>query len=180
MRRLILKLIPVLLLCLVVAATDGCRRKRKRNVKVDDEPAGMATMVHVADPRSAVQLVRGFHGVESGAWRWTQKTFAVVLKPPANSATTGANLQLKFSLPEVIVQKLGPMTISAHIGDTKLEPEKYEKPGDYTYSREVPPAVMKGDSLVVEFSLDKALAPGEVDARELGIIAQIIGFEAKQ
>ena len=177
MWRLIPKLTPVLLIAFLAFSPAGCKRKKKA---ADEQPAGMATMLHAADPRSAVQLVRGFHSVEAGAWRWTEKTFVVTLKAPAGANTKGANLILKFALPEAIVKPLGPVTIKAKIGQTELAPETYAKEGDQTYSRDVPAAALKDDAVTVEFTLDKALEPSAQDQRQLGVIMNMVGFEAKQ
>jgi hypothetical protein len=180
MWRLNIRLFPALLIAALLVAPAGCKRRKKHAATAEDEPTGLATMVHTADPRSTIQLVRGFYPVEQGAWRWTQKTFAVTLKPPAGSSKTGATLQLTFAIPEAIIQKLGPVTLSANIGDLKLDPEKYAQPGDLVYTRELPASVMKGDAVTVEFSLDKALPPGDQDTRELGIVVKMAGFEARQ
>lgn len=175
MRRL-----TIFVLCAFLLASAGCKQKRKRSVDADAEPAGLATMIHAADPRSAVQFIKGFHTIEAGAWRWTQKEFSVMLKPPANAAVTGATLQLRFVFPDVIAQKTGPITLSAHIGDLKLGPETYPTAGEFSYSREIPASALKGDAVTVDFSTDKGLAAGEVDARELALIVKMVGFEAKQ
>jgi hypothetical protein len=51
--------------------------------------------------------------------------------------------------------------------------------GDYTYSRDVPPELLTGDAVTVEFTLDKALPPNPSDQRELGVIVQMVGLEPK-
>jgi hypothetical protein len=178
MWRLILKTAPVLLIALLMLGPSGCKRKKKR--AQSDEPAGMATMLQAADPNSAAQLIRGFHGVEAGAWRWTEQTFAVSLKPPAGAAANGATLMLKFVLPDVAVQKLGPVTLSAKVGSTELAPEKYSAAGEQTYTRPVPASALKTDPVTVEFALDKAMPPTGEDIRQLGVILNMVGFEAKQ
>lgn len=136
-------------------------------------------MVHAADPRTATQLVRGFHGVEQNAWRWTSGAFAVVLRPPAGAAQKGATLQLKFVAPGVIMDKLKPITLSAAVDGQKLAPETYDKAGEYSYSRDVPASALARDKVTVEFTLDKFLPASAQDARDLGVIMTLVGFEAK-
>ncbi len=178
MRRLVTKTVSVvLLMSVLLAGSTGCKRKKKRG---QDEPAGLATMLQAADPRAATQLVRGFHAVESGAWRWTEKSFAVTLHPPAGASVKGATLVLKFVFPEVALQKLGPVTLSARVGTQQLSPETIDSAGDKSYSRDVPASVLKDDAVTVEFTLDKAIPPGGADIRELGVIMNMVGFEAKQ
>ena len=177
MWRLTSKLTPVLLIAFLFLAPTACKRKKKN--AGGDEPTGLATMLHAADPRSAVQLLRGFHTVEAGAWRWTMKSFAVTLKAPSGASAKGATLLLKFALPEIILQKLGPVTITAKVGNTALDPQTYSAAGDQTYTRDVPASALKDDAITVEFALDKALPASEQDQRELGIIMNMVGFEAK-
>ena len=62
----------------------GCGKAGPPAPAAAERPAGssttrMATTVQVADPKMAAQLVSGFHGVENGSWRWTQRQFTVAL-----------------------------------------------------------------------------------------------------
>jgi hypothetical protein len=171
--------LPLCLIGLLAFAPAGCKRKKKRQVAVEEEQVGLMTMVHAADTRAAVQLVRGFHSIESNSWRWTAGAFTVTLKPPAGAAQKGATLQLKFVVPEVIANKLGPVTLSASVNGTKLAPETYSKTGEYTYSRDVPASALTGDAVNVDFTLDKFMPASDQDQRDLGVIMTMVGFEAK-
>jgi hypothetical protein len=181
MRRLILALIPLALIPALLLAPAGCKRKRRQQTQAGaDEPVmGLATVLNTADPRIAPQLVRGFHPVEGNAWRWTAGQFTVLLKPPAGAEKKGAILVFKFTIPDTVIQQLKPLTLSASVNGTTLPPETYSAPGDQTYSRDVPGPALKGDSVTVEFALDKHLPPQGMDQRELGVVASMIGFEAK-
>jgi hypothetical protein len=136
-------------------------------------------MLHVADPRAGQQLVSGFHAIEQNAWRWTEEKFSVLLRPPREAAQKGALLSLKFSVPEAVSQKLGAMALEASIGGAPLGKESYTMPGEFTYSREVPAKLLAGESVRVDFALDKSLPPGEHDQRNLGVIVTAVGFETK-
>jgi hypothetical protein len=180
MRRLALISLTTFLIALFALTPAGCkRRKREQAQTVEEAPAGLATMVHAADPRAAVQLTSGFHPVEQNAWRWTMGHFSVVAKPPAGAAHKGATLVLKFVIPDIEMQKLKSMTLSASANGVKLEPETYTTPGEHTYSRDVPASAMSGDAVTVNFALDKYLPPSDSDSRELGLIVSTVGFEAK-
>ncbi len=180
MRRLTNPLIALFLIGLCALAPAGCKRKKRPAQAADEEPAGLATMVHAADPRTATQLVRGFHNVEQNAWRWTEGKFAVVLKPPAGAAQKGAILELKFDIPDVVIEKLGSITLSASLNGRPLPPETYTKAGQYTYSREIAPGILSGDGANVEFTLDKFLPANAQDQRDLGVVMSMVGFEARQ
>jgi hypothetical protein len=133
----------------------------------------------MGDPSYAPQLLKGFHGVEASSWRWTQKDFAVALGAPAGADKNGAKLVFRFSVPELVAQKLKSVTLSASINSFPLEPQQYAKSGFFTYSRDVPADRLKTGQAIVEFTLDKALEPGEVETRQLGIIASQVGLESK-
>ncbi len=166
--------------CALTLAIPACKREEKarRGATVEETPE-LASVVHVADPKAAFQLVRGFYGLEQNSWRWTMRQFSVVLRPPAGAAKNGATLQLKLSVPEPIIKRLGPVTLSASAGGAALQPEPLAEAGEYTYTRDVPASVLGGDSVTVDFALDKALSPGDVDKRELGIIVITVGLEPK-
>jgi hypothetical protein len=182
MRRLAQFLFPVLMIAVLAVAPAGCKRK-KRQTKTEptatQSAGGLATMVHAADPATASQLARGFHGVESNSWRWTAGAFAVTLRPPAGAAQKGAILQLKFVLPDVILAKVKDTTLTAAVNGQKLPPEHYTKPGDYTFSRDVPASMLQGEMVTVDFMLDKFLPASPEDLRDLGLIVTMVGFEAK-
>jgi hypothetical protein len=180
MRRLIgISILPLALALLVGAA--GCKRRpQKVEVQATDEEAqDLETMVHVADPRGSLQLVRGFHDVEQSAWRWTMRKFSVTLRPPAGAAQKGATLQLKFAVPDPVIERLKDITLVANVQGVPLESETCRKPGEYTYTRDVPARAFSGDAVTVDFALDKVLPPSASDNRELGVVVSSVGFEAK-
>jgi hypothetical protein len=163
-----------------LACTAGCKRRDKIVVQpTEEEGQALASVVRVADPRMAPQLISGFHDVEQNSWRWTKSKFTVALRPPAGAATKGAKLELKFSLPDAVFTKVGAVTLSAKIGTTELPAMKFPKPGECTYSAEVPATLLNADSVKVEFILDKFLAAGTAEQRELGVVVSTAGFEAK-
>jgi hypothetical protein len=180
MRRLIAE-IPALLLVVALGwIPSSCKQKEKPRADATEEsPARIASQVNMADPKAAAQLLKGFHDPEGNAWRWTKGKFSVTLRPPLNAAAKGATLVLKFGIPEVLIQRLQSITLSASVNGTAIPGETYTKPGDHVYSKDVPASALTGDAVTVEFTLDKFLAPGAVDQRELGVVASSAGFEAK-
>src|SRR5882672_2243835 len=157
MRRLTISL----LLIAVVFTGDACRRRRRpASAQVEDD-GRLLTTVRMADPRGAVQLARGFYNVEADAWRWAMKKFAVTLRPPAGSAEKGAVLELRYSVPDVLLSKLGPVTVNASVNGFALPPETFSNAGDGVYLHDVPASALRGDAVTVEFSVDKSLPPNE-------------------
>jgi hypothetical protein len=165
---------------LVVVALTGCKRTTHDAQALVQEPSGtLLSVVSVSDPAASAQLVRGFYGLESGAWRWTAKQFEVALKPPAGAADNGAKLSFHLNVPGPIVDKFGPVTLNVALNGMPLAPETYSKPGNYVYARDIPAAALKSDAVVVQFSSDKGIAPSADDQRELALISVSIALEPK-
>jgi hypothetical protein len=163
----------------LVAAGPACKWKSADRVVVDDEGQPALSVVNVAQPRTDRQLLSGFHEVEGGAWRWTMAQFAVALEPPPGAARNGATLELKFTLPESVIERRKTVTLSAWVERAPLGPETYTKAGKYTYTRDVPAAALAMPPVKASFALDHFLKAGEVDRRELGLIVSSVGLAAK-
>jgi hypothetical protein len=159
----------------LMLASSSC----KPNAEGSGEAVAGSLMstVHMADPKAAGQLLRGFYPVEGNAWRWTAGKFAVALRPPAGAAQSGAKLVARFTIPESSLARIKSMTLSASVGGLALPPETYKKAGEYTYTRDVAATALSGGKVVVEFALDNYLPAGTVEARELGVVAGSIEFE---
>lgn len=169
-----------LIAVLALFAAVGCNKpSRVRATASNGDDTNLRSIVQVGDPRSSIQLLRGFHEVEGNSWRWTKGKFAVTLRPPLNGERDGAYLMAKFSIAESTIKNLQEVTLSATINGVSIPGETYSKTGDYIYKKEVPAAALQSDAVTVEFLLDKYLAAGQLEGRELGIIVALIGLEAK-
>jgi hypothetical protein len=160
----------------------GCNRKPKPQQQVhvvEEERVALATVVHIADPRTSSQLLSGFYNVEQGSWRWTGRKFSVVLAIPENVSQKQISLVFKMAVPEPVIQKLKSVTLTASVNGVALAPETYRKAGEYMFTREVSAKALGGASAQIEFALDKALPAGANDSRELGLVATSIGFDWK-
>ena len=168
-----------ILLAALLASAPACKHAEVRHVDTVEEAPRLASSVRMGDSTMARQLAAGFYGIESGAWRWTMQKFAVTLRPPSHSAERGAVLELHLTVPPPSIEKLGSITLSASIGGTALAPETYSKAGEYTYRRDVPANLLAGDAVRIDFQLDKAVPPGDVDKRELGLVTASVSLVAK-
>ena len=173
-RRMALRLCFSALLLTLAFAPLGCKRQQARQ-----EAPRMASIIHMGDPQTATQLIGGFYGIEQNAWRWTGRRFSLVLAPPLGAAQKGATLQLRLTVPPVIAEKLKTISLSAAIGGSALPPETYTQAGDYTYTREVAPGLLAGESVRVDFQLDKSMPPSGADLRDLGVVVLSAGLESK-
>lgn len=174
MRRLTLLFAAACLL-----AATSCNRQPAKVETIEQEQPELSSVISAGDPAHAVQFVQGFYEIEQGAWRWTRGKFSITLQAPGGAAEKGARLELKFVLPGTVLSKTGPVTLSAVIDGTALPPEKFEKEGAQVYQRDIPAALFRGPSMNIEFSLDKFLAAGVVEQRELGVIVQTAALMAK-
>lgn len=162
----------------LMASLSACHRTSAGPATIE-QGAALASTIQMADPRIAVQLLKGFHEVEGGVWRWTMGRFAVNLRPPVSAATKGADLVMKFSVPEVVIKRNKDVTINVTVNGERLAPAAFHAVGDQVLKLSVPAAVLMGDAVRCEFVLDKTLPPSPQDQRELGVIVSSIGLQKK-
>ena len=173
-----LSFFPVLMLLVLLGLVTGCSAPNLTGL-TEEEPPQPCTEVQVADPLTSSQLLSGWYKVEGNSWRWTAGKFAVLLRPPIGSSTKGAALTLNFAVPAVVISQLHSVTLWASIQGTKLAPETYEQGGRAVYKGDIPASLLSGNTVRIDFELKRVMVPGNGDSRELGIIADRIGLEAK-
>jgi hypothetical protein len=159
----------------------ACKGKHSRVTVQNEEPdtgPRLASTVLMNDPHAAAQLLSGFYAVENNMWRWTAGKFSVQLRTPP-AAPSGATLALSFTIPDVILQKLKNIRVSAAINGMELKSQEYDTPGPYTFSAEVPASLLTGESVKVDFTVDKTMRPDGGDKRDLAIIANSVGISPK-
>ncbi|MGA2117378.1 MAG: hypothetical protein ABSH56_21775 [Bryobacteraceae bacterium] len=185
MQPFILNSPPRLAAALVLGAallSPGCKRDQKVQVQPTVEEADaprLVSAVPMNDPKLAPQLVSGFYSIENNAWRWTARQFSVLLRPPAAAAQRGAVLSLQFSVPDPVIDKLHTVTLKASVEGTALPPETYTKSGAYTFKRDIPASAIAGESVRIDFALDKAMPPAGAERRELGVVAASVALGPK-
>ena len=171
--------LAVCLIVLVLLAA-GCASPKAIPAQQSAEArARLASTVYAGDPNSSPQLIGGFYGIEEYSWRWTAQRFAVVLRPPEGATGEAANLVVRLGIPEVVIQKLHRISLTAMVDGAALPPETYTQPGDYTYTREVPANRLTSEEVRVDFQLDRVMPPSGQDIRELGIVVTSIGLEPR-
>jgi SAM-dependent methyltransferase len=132
-----------------------------------DERAFCLLESRLLEPRYAPSLLKGWHAPEDG-WRWTAREFSVSLPP--DPLITPRALKLRFTLHEVLFEKLGAVTVRATVNGRRLEPETFRRAGEHVYKALLPPDVVSLAEAHVEFQLDKALPPDDADGQEMGLI----------
>lgn len=171
---------PAALLGALLLISWSCQRGQKIATEPTDESQPVLTsFAQATDPSSSVQLLRGFHGIEHGAWRWTMGRFSLLLLPPAGASKKGATLTLKFTIPDAVIRNLKFTEVSVLVQSTPVGRQTYTEVGEYTLQVDVPATLLKGDAINVECVVNPSLAAGVVDARELGVVFLSAGLEAK-
>ena len=161
--------VAVLSLLAVSGLSLGCPRNAPE-IPARTVPE-LLSRVHAADPQATTQLLEGFYPLEQKMWSWTSKKFTVALAPPRQVPGLPVELTLRFTLPEVIVQTLGPITLTARIRGVEVGSRLYDRPGvDLVFDVEVPDALLSNEKTVIEFELDKSMIVDEAPKRELGIV----------
>ncbi len=133
--------------------------------------ATSVSTLSTGDERFANQL-EGFHKIEEGGWRWTKREFSITLNAPDLTGGGNARLSVDLYIPTPVIQKLGVITLRAHLGSHQLAPEAYRKEGQFTYARDLDASWLTAGPNRFDFALDKSLPPNPPEERELGIIVQ--------
>jgi len=118
-------------------------------------------------------LVRGWHDLEFGAWRWTERRFSVRLATPLHDEP--ATLRFRFHLPPSLAASRPSLSLTATVNGTALPPQTCSGAGDHQYVRSVPAPALTPGNVVVDFELDSALGPTALDRRELGLLVDFSG-----
>lgn len=113
-----------------------------------------------------VVLVSGWNDTEPGGWRWTERAFAVRAFSDGGAVS---RVTLNLYIPPEAVDR--PLHMSIRAGGRTLPPAVFERAGLETVVRDI-----RADEMI-EFELERALAPDERDPRERGIIVGSIVFE---
>ena len=126
------------------------------------------------DPGLTARLLGGWHELEDGHRRWTERVFSVELPTPER--LSGSFLELAFVYPEVLKERAESIQIQATINGTPLPAAQYSALGEHVYRVPVPKRLLQEPTSLIEFELDRAMPPDSVDLRERGIIPFHVGF----
>lgn len=160
-----------------IAQRNGARFAEIIDIKADGcTGTAPAAKVTTGDPNCASQL-EGFHYIEEGAWRWSSKEFAVTLGMPARRNAGTTVLTLRFYLPESLIQKRGPVTLTATLGGRVVAREVFRQAGPHVLVGRLDTASLDPRANTFQFSLDKCTEPSPSDKRRLGVIVSSISLD---
>lgn len=174
-------------LCILAGAGTGCgdiaRRSQSQPETISNaDVAQYQPVVHSAsfamrNVDTAGQLAGGIYAVEGNAWRWTAGDFGIVLAAPRGTSSKDAHLAFAFSIPDVIIRRTGPITLSACVNGSQVGAATYSTAGSEKFSAIVPAALLRESPVAVDFHLDKRIPSGVLEGRELGVVAESVGLE---
>jgi SAM-dependent methyltransferase len=112
------------------------------------------------------QLMAGWHALEDGCYRWTERRFSVRLR---RGQMGNATVRFRFHLPPAIMEQHKTVLLQAKVDGMPLLSREYHSCGEQLFVCEIPAHLWTDGSALMEFELDKALAPSPADGRELGL-----------
>lgn len=142
-------------------------RYEKGGPSVSQEP-DLAPTVVTANPAHA-QHLSGFHEIEHNAWRWTEPRFSVRLGRPAPGPLS---LAVDLYVPDVSIQKLGPIALNAYVADSLIGTKVYSSAGAHRFDAAIPKGT--NSPIEVRFTLDKHIPATDNDKRNLGVIVKSV------
>lgn len=176
-------------LCLLTGSGTGCtdlsrRAKPQPEIITNGDVAQSQPAVHTAsfamrNVDRARQLAGGVYSVEGNTWRWTAGDFSVVLATPDRASSHGAHLVLAFNIPDLIIHRTGPLTLSAYVNGAEVGARTYSTAGSQSFSAIVPAGLLSESPVGVDFHLDKPIPRGVLEARGLGVVAESVGLESQ-
>ncbi len=111
------------------------------------------------------RLLKGLYPSEE-PWRWTAKSFSLLLDPPETAHPVF--LELDLALPnEIALDRFGPLTLTVKANGHDAGRETYEMYGRHIFAKRVPTGALQSDKVVLEFETDKSFQPQEGVERSL-------------
>jgi hypothetical protein len=174
------------LLVAIAGCADLTRRRNPQPEMIsNDDVAQIQPVVYshsftMRNVDATRQLAAGIYGVENGAWRWTAGEFSIVLATPSGASTRGADLVFEFFIPDAFMRRTGPVTLTAYLNEAEIGAITYTAAGAQRFSAMILPELIKQSPVVIDFHLDRYIPGGELDTRELGVVALAVSLETNE
>ncbi len=122
----------------------------------------------LAESRFAIaenlKLGRGWHELEYGSSRWTERQFSASIDVP--QTLLPATLRFVFHIPDALIAARPKTLLCARINGLRLPAAEYSTPGEHEYSATI--ASVPEGRVEIEFELGAAARIGS-DERDLGV-----------
>jgi len=135
-------------------------------------------VIEVAELAEESQLVSGFNDRDQEPFRWTRQRFAVEFAVPEGGATRGALLEIKGFIPQMEIDELHDLRLTAKAVDRVLAQQLLSSAGALALEIPVPAEALQKPRVIVDFELDKRFAVSG-DPREFGIVVSRFELRAR-
>ncbi len=126
------------------------------------------------DPALTAGLVQGWHELEEGHWRWTERTFSVEFDTADIRGDVA--LELEFVYPDALKARTECLQLQASLADTIFPAAVFRTAGEHVYRARIGKHLLRDPKTLVRFELDQALPPDASDRRERGIVVLSVGL----
>jgi hypothetical protein len=117
----------------------------------------------------SLDLGEGWYRLEVDNWRWTARRFSLLVEPTCEVGSA-CNLKMRFTIAQAVIDQLQSLSVAATVNGARLAPSSYSSAGEHVYTQPVAAGTLTAHQpALVEFELDKGLAPTQTDIRELGL-----------
>jgi hypothetical protein len=121
----------------------------------------------------------GFHQIEQEGWRWSAKEFTARLGMPARRTAGGLKLVTVVYVPDSVIRRLGPITLTASLGGKVIGRQVFRRAGSHRLTARLDASKLDPRLNTFRFALDKSVEPSPEDKRQLGVIVSSIAIEAQ-
>jgi SAM-dependent methyltransferase len=135
-----------------------------------DERIFLLLRSRIRFPSMHFRLLDGWHAVEGGRWRWTQKRFSFEASLPEDE--TPREFALKISVPEAVLEAHG-VTLFCEINGRAIGSNSFHTPGTHEYRGSLD-GFDTSEPLLFQFLVKHDFSP-EGDRRSLGVIVETAG-----
>jgi hypothetical protein len=138
------------------------------------DPGYNSLLVEMSDGNADSYVVSDMLGHADGAaWRWTNQHPRFRMSPESDLRW---RFYVKFTVPGVVLQRVGPVTVQFILNDHVLSTRTYRKDGEYEFEQLVPESILaKKRPAVLGLDIDPVYI-AEADGARLGVLLQVIGF----
>jgi hypothetical protein len=129
--------------------------------------------VSMSDANAGIYLVQDFAASGPGTWRWAYSHPVMRFFVPASPRL---RFNLDFALPERTFRETGPVTLTIRINGELLDRHRCDAPGDQRYSHDVPPGLVRANTVNLVAIDPDPVWVSKADGGKLGFILSRAGF----
>jgi len=114
-------------------------------------------------PRFSVQLLAGWHELENGTFRWTERRFSILLKRPPLLRLSRFRFDFRLTIPDRV-------TLASRVNGIPVHEATFAGEGEHAYTIELPPEALRASPIRIDFEADRCVPAAAFDERELALL----------